>query len=456
MNLSSFDPGADTISSWTINWGDSTQVVSGNPASVTHTFADGDNNYAISATADDEDGTFSAAATVALLVHNVAPTLTISGASDVDEGDVYTLTLSSLDPGAETIASWMINWGDGTEVVSGNPASVTHAYADGGNPNTPYTLSASATDEDGTFAAANTVSIFVNNVAPTASAGGPYFTFEDTPITLSGTGTDPAGAADPLTFLWDLDGDNVFGETGVGAARGAEVGANPTFDPNGLGTTTWTVKLKTTDGDGGMSIVSTASVQILASGSILIGNVLYVVGTNGCDIAIITQCNSQIAVIATFNQNNPMYFNAADVMEINVRLRDGADIVVTTPNVTKKMTIDGGSGNDLLTGGGGSNLIMGGTGNDALYGGGDDDVLLGGDGNDDLFGSGGNDVLVGGSGQDILNGGAGRDLLIGSQDEDLLIGGNDEDILIGGYTAHDNNLAAAGRDHGDLDVGGQF
>jgi Ca2+-binding RTX toxin-like protein len=106
------------------------------------------------------------------------------------------------------------------------------------------------------------------------------------------------------------------------------------------------------------------------------------------------------------------------------------------------MTIDGGSGNDLLMGGGVSNLIVGGTGHDVLKGGGSDDVLLGGDGNDDLFGYGGNDVLVGGNGCDLLFGGLGRDLLIGSQDEDRLDAGSDEDILIGGYTAHDNNLAA--------------
>ncbi len=31
LNLSSSDPGADTISQWTINWGDTAQVVTGNP-----------------------------------------------------------------------------------------------------------------------------------------------------------------------------------------------------------------------------------------------------------------------------------------------------------------------------------------------------------------------------------------------------------------------------------------
>ena len=72
----------------------------------------------------------------------------------MNEGSTYTLNLSSSDPGADTITSWTINWGDSIEIVSGNPASVTHTYADG---DANYTISATATDEDGTFAAGNTV-----------------------------------------------------------------------------------------------------------------------------------------------------------------------------------------------------------------------------------------------------------------------------------------------------------
>jgi hypothetical protein len=147
-------------------------------------------------------------------------------------------------------------------------------------------------------------------------------------------------------------------------------------------------------------------------------------------------------VLASFNSSNPMLFASASVTEIRVRTRGGHDIVVTAANVTQLMTIDGGTGNDLLTGGGGRNVIQGGSGHDVLYGSDGDDVLLGGTGNDDLFGGCGNDVLVGGEGCDMLNGGVGRDLLIGSQNEDLLNGGGDEDILIGGYTSHDNNVSA--------------
>ena len=48
-------------------------------------------------------------------------------------------------------------------------------------------------------------------------------------MVLNGSGSDPEG--DPLTFTWDLDGDGVFGETGLAADRGDEVGASPTFQP---------------------------------------------------------------------------------------------------------------------------------------------------------------------------------------------------------------------------------
>ena len=41
-------------------------------------------SYTISATATDEDGTFAAGNTVAVTVHNVAPTLAISGGRECE------------------------------------------------------------------------------------------------------------------------------------------------------------------------------------------------------------------------------------------------------------------------------------------------------------------------------------------------------------------------------------
>ena len=284
----------------------------------------------------------------------------------MNEGSTYTLNLSSSDPGADTITQLDDQLGRQHAGRHGNPSSVTHVYADG-NGTSNYTITATATDEDGTYAAGNTVAVTVVNVAPTANTGGPYETFDDTPVILTGSGTDPAGAADPLTFKWDLDGDGVFGETGSGAIRGNEVGATVTYNPTGLGNSTQTVKLQVSDGDGGVT-VATTTVQIQGQGTLLVGGVLYIVGSNSNDIVAITKSGSSIIVLATFNSNNPMTFNESSITDIQVRMRGGNDIVVTTSNVTKTMTIDGGVGNDLLTGGGGRNVIIGGTGNDILYG----------------------------------------------------------------------------------------
>ncbi len=59
LNLSASDPGDDTISGWTINWGDGTiDTVAGNPPSVTHTYTNTGLTFNILASATDEDGTF--------------------------------------------------------------------------------------------------------------------------------------------------------------------------------------------------------------------------------------------------------------------------------------------------------------------------------------------------------------------------------------------------------------
>ncbi len=82
-------------------------------------------------------------------VNNAAPTITTSGATSVEAGELYTLNLSVSDPGNETISGWTINWGDGTiDTVALNPSSVTHSYGQSGF---TYNISVSVTDEDGSW-----------------------------------------------------------------------------------------------------------------------------------------------------------------------------------------------------------------------------------------------------------------------------------------------------------------
>ena len=93
------------------------------------------------------------------------------------------------------------------------------------------TVTLRVTDDEGLFAL-DTAGITIGvNLPPTADAGGPYFAFGGSGsdlVQLNGTGADPEGG--PLSFAWDLDRDGLFGELGLHALRGDEVGASLVFD----------------------------------------------------------------------------------------------------------------------------------------------------------------------------------------------------------------------------------
>ncbi|NLS97836.1 MAG: cadherin-like domain-containing protein, partial [Planctomycetaceae bacterium] len=351
------DPDTD---SWmaTVDYGDGTgpQTLTLNPDktfSLSHTYVD-NGNYTVTVTVDDAAGV-QGSDTLVVTVANVAPTLVSSGDSTVDINATYTLSLSSADPGDDTIQNWEINWGDSDpEPVTGNPPSLTHTYTTPGY----YTISATATDEDGTYSApplsvavnytVNSPPFFVStppletvadlpfeyqavavdpdpgdeltyhldagsialgllidsvngeitwtptqsdgglhvittrveddhggiayqtfpltvltvNTPPTADAGGPYFASEGGTIQLDGSGSwDPNQTYDTLQYEWDLDGDGNFGETGPGfAPNGDEIGMTPLFVAHDdvLG---HTISLRVTDSDLG-SHTDTAAITI--------------------------------------------------------------------------------------------------------------------------------------------------------------------------------------------------
>jgi hypothetical protein len=188
LNLSSSETAPQSISRWTINWGDGhVQKVAGDPASVTHVYATGPRNYTISATATDQTGTYKAGDKVVVTVNHVPPTLGISGASSVNEGASYALSLSATD--THRITHWTINWGDGsTQVVAGDPSSVSHVYL---KAPANDVISATATDNTGTYNASDTVAVTVNFVAPSFSISGPSTVKEGATYTLTLSGSDP-------------------------------------------------------------------------------------------------------------------------------------------------------------------------------------------------------------------------------------------------------------------------
>ena len=66
------------------------------------------------------------------------------------------------------------------------------------------------------------------SLPPTANAGGPSSLPEGYAMYLDGTrSSDPDQPASTLTYLWDLNGNGIFGETGASATRGDETGPTP-------------------------------------------------------------------------------------------------------------------------------------------------------------------------------------------------------------------------------------
>src|SRR5256885_6803677 len=59
----------------------------------------------------------------------------------------------------------------------------------------------------------------------------------------SSTDPDPG---ESLSFAWDLDNDNIYGEAGAVAGNGDEIGATPTFFANATPIGTYPIKLKVT------------------------------------------------------------------------------------------------------------------------------------------------------------------------------------------------------------------
>ncbi|MGD8576276.1 MAG: DUF4347 domain-containing protein, partial [Thiohalophilus sp.] len=103
-------------------------------------------SYTIGVAVNDGNTTRTAASTID--VTNTAPTLTTTGLDTAGDGQVYTLNLNAYDPGNDTL-SWTINWGDGTiDENIGDPSTATHTYNNAG---LTYNITASATDEDGTY-----------------------------------------------------------------------------------------------------------------------------------------------------------------------------------------------------------------------------------------------------------------------------------------------------------------
>ena len=218
---------------------------------VTATFTPTDNGtYTVGLRVTDNRGD-TAVDSTDIVVANVAPTADAGGPYTTDEGSSITLDASaSTDPGSDTLSyAWDLD-GDG-QFDDATGVTTNFTVLDDG----VYGVALEVTDGDGGSSIA-TATVTVQNVAPTADAGGPYATDEGVDVTLTAAGsTDPG--SDIASYAWDLDNDGQYDDA---------TGVNATFSSLTAGT--FTVGVKVTDDDGAWD-TDTATVTVNSSETVV-------------------------------------------------------------------------------------------------------------------------------------------------------------------------------------------
>lgn len=151
----------------------------------------------------------------------------------VMEPGTVNFSAAATDPGGDSITfTW--DFDDSSTPVTG--AAPSHTFADSGT----YDVTVTAADGEGGSDTA-TVTVTVENVAPSlTSVAGDSAVVVGATAAFVGAATDPAGAADPLTWTWDWDDST--SDSGVDLTSVSHVwGAPGTFE----------VELTVSDGDGG-------------------------------------------------------------------------------------------------------------------------------------------------------------------------------------------------------------
>ena len=357
-------------------------------------------------TVSDEDGG-SAVTSQTITVANVIPVITGLSVNSavINENGSVTISGSFTDKGIQDTHTVLINWGNGETssaavVVQGSGSgtfSATHQYRDDNPTSTsfdPYTIRATVTDDDGGLSVSSTVGITVNNVIPaiavlsnTSPEGGNAA--EGQSITISGSFTD-VGTLDTHKANINWGDGNVSTATLVQGAGSGTFAGSHAYTTGGI----FTITVTLTDDDGG-SVTSTTTAVITGIG--VVGNTLYVIGTDKDDHVTINQAGSVYRVHADFlTTGNFRDVPIAGISRIVVQACGGNDQVTISGGISLPALIDGGKGDDKLNGGNGTNIIIGGDGNDDINGGNARDILIGGKGSDRLVGNGDEDILIAG------------------------------------------------------------
>jgi phospholipase C len=258
----------DTISQWTITWGDGSNktVVTGNPPSVTHQYEDG--SYTISATAKDGDGTYNSGNTVSLIVTD-APLNGFAQSLSSLEGQSASLTaaifqdtdLLPQQPGQYTA---FVKWGDGSQSskatitsLGNNQFSVSanHAYAEDGT----YSVTVNITDKDGaTTTVQETATVYDVSLqaVPVSAVENTLFSGNVASFTLP-TGSTDSVSTFAVTIIWG-DGHSSPGTISSNGSGGYNITGSNTYAEEG----SYTATVSLTDNGGAVASTTLTSAVV--------------------------------------------------------------------------------------------------------------------------------------------------------------------------------------------------
>jgi Ca2+-binding RTX toxin-like protein len=260
------DPGQDTVAQWLIHWPDGTSDTYTSGGTKMHTFGHGTASGPIVVDLIDEDGTHLAASTKAITVSGAAPPISsVTNSGPVNEGNPVTVTVAAADTVDGTSPlTYTFDFGGGYGAPQSNN-SASFVFPDNRPGNSPYTVNVRVTDVDGTVSVASTT-VVVINVAPT-----PTFTispntsnlFEGSPITATGSFTDPGGATENVTLSWAVYKD---GSVTALLTQSSNVASPGTFVFTPPNNGQYQIVLTAADKDGGVAqttqTVSVANVPV--------------------------------------------------------------------------------------------------------------------------------------------------------------------------------------------------
>lgn len=193
-----------TIASYGWNWGDGTP--DSDQPQATHTYATA-GDHTVTLTVTDNRGGIGTIAKTVTTVANVPPTVSFT----VAKSDLSVTTTATAADSDGTVASYVWNWGDGTEAPG--TASGSHTYGAAGT----FTITLTVKDDDGATTTTSQQVIVTTpppNVPPTA-----VFTADPTDLTVAvnaGGSTDSDGQITSYSWNW---GDGTPDGTGVTASH---------------------------------------------------------------------------------------------------------------------------------------------------------------------------------------------------------------------------------------------